>query len=480
MKTLLQVLSEAERHQIHEATLKVLAETGVRVDTAQGRRFLKEAGAKVDENTDIVRFPEALVEESLRLAPKDFTLGARRPEWELYMNGGDCTLLADGEAVFVLDTKTGERRLGDYDDWLRATRLIDAIDEIGVYWCMVRRSEEEETISDQVWYWRDLFSNFSKHVQDAIPSAEYAPWLLEVLQAVFGDRETIRQEHPISFLLCPQSPLVIEAPYTDAYLALLGYDIPVACMPMPIMGATAPASLISTIVLGNAETLAMLCLIQAAAPGTPFIYAPVMAVMDPYTGRYIGGAIEQGLLGAAVTEMGRYYSLPVEASGIGTSHHVPGTQAGYERALTGILPALSWPDILVGAGLLGSAMNLSFSQIVIDVEIFRIFKRTSTGIASDRYRWLGHVIDRVGPGGHFLKERSTRAGVRRGEWFISDIGMQYTFEAWDAAGRPTLVDEARKAANEILEKHKPLPLDDTVVRELERIQRAADRATERR
>ena len=70
MRTRLQVLSEEERHQVHERTLGVLAKTGVRVDTAQGRRILRDAGAEVDENTHIVRFQRDLVEESLRLAPK--------------------------------------------------------------------------------------------------------------------------------------------------------------------------------------------------------------------------------------------------------------------------------------------------------------------------------------------------------------------------------------------------------------------------
>jgi trimethylamine--corrinoid protein Co-methyltransferase len=201
-------------------------------------------------------------------------------------------------------------------------------------------------MADFVGYLRDVFRNFSKHVQDATSSLEQAPWLLEVLQVVFGDRETIRRQHPLSFLLCPQSPLIIEGPYTDAYLALLGWDIPVAVMPMPLMGATAPGNLISTTVLGNCEVLAMLCLIQAAAPGTPFIYAPALATMDPRSGRYSAGAIENGLLGAAAVEMARYYELPAEGTGGGTDHHVPGIQPGYERAMNAMLPLfpgqISW------------------------------------------------------------------------------------------------------------------------------------------
>jgi trimethylamine--corrinoid protein Co-methyltransferase len=473
MRTLVQVLSEEERSQIHEHSLSVLGKTGVRVHTAQGRRYLKDAGAEVDEDNQLVRFPRDLVEESLRLAPKAFSLGARRPGWDLPMNAGECTLLMDGEAMFVLDRNTGEHRLGTMHDWLEATRLTDALEEVGLYWNMVETCDAGDTMADYVGYLRSVFGNFSKHVQDGTSSPEQAPWLLEVLQVVFGDKETIRKKHPYSFLVCPQSPLVIEGPHTDAYLALLGWDIPLAVMPMPLMEATAPGSLVATAVVGNCEVLAMLCLLQAAAPGTPLIYAPALAVIDPRSGRYGAGAIEHSLLGAAATEMARYYGLPAESSGMGTDHHVPGIQPAYERAAGGMLPALSWPDILVGPGLLGGSMILCLEQLLIDAEVFRMFKRARQGIAVDEDRWLDDVIQRIGPGGGFLDDRSTVTGIRGGEWYLPQIGLHDTLEAWEASGRPDLLDEMRQQVDSILATHEPLPFDEDAERELERIQQRA-------
>jgi trimethylamine--corrinoid protein Co-methyltransferase len=334
---------------------------------------------------------------------------------------------------------------------------------------MIEASDRDDTMADYVGYLRDIFGNFSKHVQDALATPEQAPWLLEVLQVVFGDKETIRREHPYSFLLCPLSPLVIEGPYTDAYLALLGWDIPVAAMPMPLMGATAPGNLISTTVLGNCDVLAMLCLIQAAAPGTPFIYAPALSVMDPRSGGYSPGAVENGLLGAAAVEMARYYGLPAEGTGGGSECYVPGIQAGYERAMNALLPLLAWPDVLVGPGLLGGSMILSLEQLLIDVEVFRMGRRAHQGITTGTDGWLEDVIDRVGPAGHFLTEASTVDALRGGEWYISDFGVHDTFEDWEAAGRPTLLEEARERVDHILATHEPLPLDEDVERELERI-----------
>jgi trimethylamine--corrinoid protein Co-methyltransferase len=141
-----------------------------------------------------------------------------------------------------------------------------------------------------------------------------------------------------------------------------------------------------------------------------------------------------------------------------------------------MLPALSWPDILVGPGLLGGAMILSLEQLMIDVEVFRLYKRARQGIAVDDSKWLEEVIDQVGPGGNYLAEMSTVKGIRSGEWYVSRFGVHDTFEGWEAAGRPGLLEEAREKVEEILASHEPLPLDKEVERELDRIQKRAEEA----
>jgi trimethylamine--corrinoid protein Co-methyltransferase len=478
METLLRVLSEDEKTQVHERSLKILAETGVKVNTAKGRQYLKDAGAEVDENSKIVKIPRVLVEESLRLAPKDFTLGSRRPGWDLPMNAGECILMIDGEGTSVIDRKTGENRPSTFDDWWEATRLTDALDEFGVYWDMVERGDVEESISSAVKHWRHIFSSFSKHVQDATPNAEFSPWLLEIIQVIFGDKETVRRTHPFSFIICPKSPLEIEEQRTDAYLELSGWDIPIAVMPMPLMGGTGPGNMISTTILGNCEVLAMLCLIQAAGPGTPFIYAPALAVMNPRTGSYYAGAIENGLLSSAAIEMARFYGLPVEGTGGGTDTYVPGIQASYERAMSCLMPMLSWPDLMIGSVLLGGSMILSLEQLVIDAEVFRMSKQAHRGILTDDAMWLDDVIQRVGPGGHFLGEKSTVVNIRSGEWMIPRLGVHDAQESWEMAGRKDILEEAREKVENLLSTHEPLPLSDEVEKELDKIQKRADQSSE--
>ena len=141
MRTMLQVLSTEERAQVHAHSLDILARVGVRVETAWGRDILAQAGAQVDAHTHIVRFPLPLVETALAQAPRQFSLGGRRPADSLPMNAGECALLVDGGAMFVYDAEENLRRTAVHADWVKATRLVDALDEIDLYWWMVREDQ---------------------------------------------------------------------------------------------------------------------------------------------------------------------------------------------------------------------------------------------------------------------------------------------------------------------------------------------------
>jgi trimethylamine--corrinoid protein Co-methyltransferase len=196
--------------------------------------------------------------------------------------------------------------------------------------------------------------------------------------------------------------------------------------------------------------------------------------MDPRSGRYSAGAIENGLLGAATTEMARYYNLPVEASGGGTDHHVPSIQGGYERALNALLPLLSWPDILVGPGCLGGSMVFSPEQLLIDVEVFRMGRQAYRGIATGDDNWHDDLLGGIQPGDHFIDKRSTVRAIRSGAWHIPSLGMHETFEGWVAAGKPALLEGAREKVKQLLDTRQPLPLDQEVERELDRLHRRAE------
>ena len=477
MPSQIKMLSHKNLQRIHERSLHMLSRTGIQVDTAKGRALLKQVGALSKKGSNIIRLPEDLVEKAIRSAPREFTLGGRREGWSFAVNRGDNTLCLNGEGTLVIDRETTEIRPATRKDWLEVTRMADFTDEVGVYWRMVTPHDMGDSMADFVDYTATVFRNFSKHIMDPFMSPEQAPWLLEILQTVFGDRETIKKNHPYSTLLCPQSPLIITEEYTDAYLELKGWNIPVAIMPMALMGATAPSSMLATLIQCNCEVLATLCLVQANEPGTPFLYAPALTLMDPKTGRYFSGGAENAIMNAAAVELARFYKFPIMASGFGTDTFRPSRQAGYERALNTVVPLLEWPDILVGPGLFGGDMMLSFDQFLVDLEIYRMVKQIHKGMDCGEDKWLDHVIETVGPGGNFLMEDSTLKAVRSDEWYIPQLGVHDSYENWLESGSPMLEQQAREEVSRILSSHRPDRLDENVEHELSRIHARAQKVT---
>jgi len=86
------------------------------------------------------------------------------------------------------------------------------------------------------------------------------------------------------------------------------------------------------------------------------------------------------------------------------------------------------------------------------------------------------VLEKQGPGGHFLSERSTRANNAQRRVVPAGAGCADSHDAWTAAGRPTVHDEARQRVDELLATHVPLPLGDDVERELEKLRQRAAKA----
>jgi len=137
------------------------------------------------------------------------------------------------------------------------------------------------------------------------------------------------------------------------------------------------------------------------------------------------------------------------------------------------LPVLSWPDLLVGPGLLSGAMILSLEQLLLDVEVFKRCKRFHRGIDASQDKWLDDLIDQIGHGGNYLKERSTHKSLRSGEWYIGSLGITDPYERWEEMGKPDVLQQARERVNKILAEHQPLPLDEAVEAEIKRIVKCA-------
>jgi trimethylamine--corrinoid protein Co-methyltransferase len=207
-------------------------------------------------------------------------------------------------------------------------------------------------------------------------------------------------------------------------------------------GATSPVTLAGTIAQGLAEFLAVATALQALAPGAPLVMGVSGATMDMRACGVSYAAPECALMNVACIELAHHLGVPAAVPGLATDAKAAGLQAGYEKALKGLATAGVGADVLSGGvGMIDSVNTLYLPQIVVDAEIAGMIRRILGEVDTRREEMLVDMIERVGIGGDFLKEKVTARRLRAGEHFAPVISSRQPYDQWVADGR----DEVARA-----------------------------------
>ena len=342
-------LSAAEKDALHQRVLHVLEHVGIGVESTVALDLLADAGARVDRERRTATLPPELVESCLEKAPGSVRLAARDAAHDLLVGAGSplacCT---DGMVMTVLDDATGEVRDATRDDLAYFYGLFDALEDLDFIWTSLSLGDRDPL---RVGLETDLIAleSTSKHVQSVVAhSPEQVPPLLEMLEAIAG---APLHERPIySSLHCPVSPLRFEGDKLDASIELARHGVPILVHPLPLLGTTAPMSVLGTTVITLAEILAAVTIFQLAAPGCPLMVVAIGGSSHLRTGGYLCGAPEVALVDMASLAMTRQYGLPSMSAGMSSDAKAANFQAGSEGALMAATSVLCGADLLVGAG----------------------------------------------------------------------------------------------------------------------------------
>lgn len=151
-------------------------------------------------------------------------------------------------------------------------------------------------------------------------------------------------------------------------------------------------------------------------------------------------------------------------------------QAGHEKTMTSMLPAMAGANLLYGMGMLELGNNFSYAQLVIDNEIAGMVKRVIRGVDVNDTSLAVDVIREVGggQGKTFLLEDHTMDYLRSEQQNAVVFDRQMR-ENWVNAGKRDAAVRAAEIAKEIYHTHKPTPLDAAVRNEFKRIIDFADK-----
>jgi trimethylamine--corrinoid protein Co-methyltransferase len=474
MRLSAQLLSEDEQDRIHNMSIRILEEVGIRFHGDQAPKILRKNGIKIDSVDKIAKIPREFVRQTLNTAPKSFILGARNPAHNFSLPAAHTRYGIDGTAAFALDFQTGERRYGTSKDIENAMQIFQRMDMGVMAWAPTCAADVPADIR-ALYEFLHMARYCSKHGQHELHRVEQAPFLEEGLIAIMGSEEALRKSNAYSLIYCPVAPLTHDGQMLDAYLELGEVGLPVMCMPMPVNGTTGPASLYSNIALANAEMLSSVVIFQLAHPGRPMIFSSSTATVDFRSGAYLAGVPEMSLQTTALAVMGKYYGFPTGGAGFTADAKQPGPEAVIEKLITTLPPVLAGTDILIGFGVLESDQLLVLEQIVVDNEIAHLIQRLAEGVDCSADKDLFDDIDHVGPGGHFLGTKNTRKAARSTEFLTTQLFDHHSYEAWVNLGKPAMYTKAREVVNEILAQPLIDPLPEETCEKLAQILHRAEK-----
>ena len=473
MRLGLKFLSEEEKQRIHQDSIQILSQVGVKFMSTKALKILEKNGAGVDYESRIAKMPEEMVAEAIKRAPKSFVLGARNPEFDFAMPSSFTSYTLDGAATFAMDFKTGERRNAVTQDLIDSLRIFEEMPLAHVVWPNVMCSDMTDNYNEIRPTVVSLI-NSSKHIQNELHRPEEVPYLIEALTAVLGSEDAVKERKIFSVCYCTIPPLTHDKEMCETYLELAKFHVPILPFPMPSAGSTGPASLYSNTAVANAESLSALVLFQMAQAGVPIIYGHAAGITNFSLGTFVEGAPETTMINGALGEMARFYNLPNTQAGCLSDAKQPGSQAVMEKVFSTLPLVLSGVDVINGTGEIDTSQLLVQEQIVVDHEIACMCMRFKDGIdVSDAKDYMDDIAQ-VGPGGHFLMQQSTVNACRSDEFFLPGLSDRNTFEQWGALGNPTLYGKARKRVEEILSSPRKNQLSDDVTGKLEDIVRRAN------
>jgi trimethylamine--corrinoid protein Co-methyltransferase len=461
---LFQVLSEGDIEQLHEAVLHVLSEIGLDLQHERALSILKRAGAVVQGSR--VRFPTGLVMDAIGEAPSSITLFSRDGQPAMVLEGREVHFGTYGTAPYAYDPYTGQRGPATTQTIADAARVCDYLPNIEWSMPMGVPSDAPTLTADRHQFYHAVIHN-TKTLYSSAYTPEGMRDAIEMAAIVTGGQEALRQRPFFTTGINPSTPLRYGREVLGKLLVMADAGLPIIFNSCPMAGATAPATLASTIVVNLAEGLAGVTLAQLARPGVPVIPGGGPTIMDMSTTVCGQGAPELGMLVAGCAQMYRFYGLPSYGTAGGTNSKVVDPQAAMEATNSILLAALAGSNLVHCIGAIEDCMTVSLEAFILGDEIIAMARRIAGGIAVDEETLALDVLKQVGPGGHFIDQTHTLRHFR--EHHYSKLINRQIHDAWTLAGSKTMNERMMEKLRWILANHHPQPLPGDVLREMKSI-----------
>ncbi|MFO7878159.1 MAG: trimethylamine methyltransferase family protein [Desulfovermiculus sp.] len=448
-----QPLTAQQVQTVHEAGLTLLEDVGVGYEPGlnQAVDLLVQAGASLDSENRKVYLPRELVEQSVAKAPSRVVLYSRNGDYDLDLSQHVVHLGTGGAAIRILDLETGAARSTTLSDLYHLGRLVDELKNISFFLRPCIPTDIPDTAYDiNVFY--TCFKSTAKHVMAGVNNEQELHKVLDLAAHLAGSVQAV-QEKPFfsiitSFII---SPMKLSTLPVKIMLECVKNGVPVALSGAPMAGSTSPLTMAGTLAQCHAEQMAGITLCQLTHPGAPVLYGGIPSRADLKTMNYCGGAVECGMMNAAIHQLAHHIQVPnYNSSGLSDSK-VPDAQAGWEKGMTTLLAAMGGSNYVHhAAGMLESMLGLAYEQFILDDEIIGMTRRVLQGIDVDAEHLAHEVIKKAGPGGEFITADHTFEHMFDEYYMGNGVTDRSNRASWERAGELDAWMRARKMVQTIL------------------------------
>jgi len=442
------VLSEEEIRAIHEASVDILDRCGVELGSNRLLSLLKGKGLTVDDDARVVRFPRGSIEDAVSTAPASFEMFDREGAAAFLLGDGATRVAAGHNAVFWVDSDTGETRPSTVEDVEHFARLCEGLDGIDMVGIPVMPQDVPDPRATLLHGVRACLGNSRKPIFFSTDQATVNHAVIEMLRAAFaGDLRT--QAYGVS-QLSPTSPLFWEGPVLDAIVDTVESGVPLAILPEPNAGVSAPYTLAGLLTMHNAECLSGIAIAQLLKPKHKVMYASSWTTTDMRKGYALVGSTETHICRIAGAQLARFYGVPSHTTAPNSDNHAHDEQNAWEKALSQFCSVASGVDLVVNCGMFATGMTCSHEQLVMDEEMSRVVRRMVAGIRVSPDTIDKESILELGPHNpSFLTSPHTLEWLHSDEYVVPEVTVRGPRAVWEAAGAKDTYQLARERVREL-------------------------------
>lgn len=433
---------------LHEASLKILADTGINVHSAKVREKLKASGGKVDGIR--VRIPRQLVEHALSTAPSRIDVYNRQGSVAMVLEGANSYYGTGSDLKYTIDSATRQRRISTLKDVERAAICCDKLDNLDFVMSYGLPSDVLDEHSKEIEQIRIMLNATAKPlVMTMFSGLEAFERLHATACSACGGESNFRKAP--NYVMYGQfvSPLQHDPDAIDRMLFCAEHGVPLIYVPTIIMGASGPVTLAGALALANAECLGGLVMHQLSVPGAPFIFGGCVSPLDMKTTVFSYGSPEWRLADAVLSQLSLRYNLPIFGTAGASDAKSLDIQMGAEWAYSLMTCSLAGTNLIHDVGYMESGMTGSLESLVISNEIVGMVKRVMKGFTISDETLALDMINGVGPAGHFMEKDHTFEHFRTDVWYPS-IFERDRFEPWMANGEKDVITRASEKVQSLI------------------------------